>query len=121
MNSPASQAVFVERGGVLPRRELVMDVRNVGPGIVFEGDRWNVSAAIGVHMEPFLQLLVYRVDCGALSVVFATDTKPCKPPIELACDADVWVLTCWDHQRVVDRSAVGDAMSGTIDVARMAQ
>ena len=34
---------------------------------------------------------------------------------------DVLVLTCWDHQHIVDRDEVSQAMSGTRDVAQIAQ
>ncbi len=67
-----------------------------------------------------MKLLVYRVVCDGLSIVFATDTKPCPPPIELTCGADVLVITCWDHQEIVDRDDVAKAMSGTRDVAEIA-
>ena len=121
MNSAASQAVYEGRGGILPRPEPVVDVQDVGPGSVVGNGRWSIAAAVGKHMEPFLRLLVYRLDCEGLSIVFATDTKPCQAPIDLAQGADVLVLTCWDHQQIVDRDAVKEAMSGTHDVARFAQ
>jgi len=76
MNSPASQAVYVSRGGALPLLAPTVDVQDVGPGSVCGTGNWNVRAALGSHMEPFLTLLVYRVDCADLSVVFAADTKP---------------------------------------------
>ena len=120
MHSKASQAVYVNRGGVLPRPDPAVDAKDVGPGLVHDGGTWTVRAALGQHMEPFLRLLVYRVDFEGQGIVFATDTKPCDPPIELARGADVLVITCWHHQHVVDRDAVGQAMSGTRDVARIA-
>lgn len=119
-NSPASQAVYANRGGILPRPEPTVDVQDIGFGLIYDGGRWKIRAATGSHMEPFLRLLVYRVDCEGLSVVFAADTIPCQPPIDLAKEADVLVITCWDHQHVVDRDDVGKAMSGTCDVARIA-
>ena len=105
---------------MLPRPDPAVDAKDVAPGLITEQGSWIVRAATGSHMEPYLTLLVYRLDCGDFSIVFAADTKPCRPPIDLAKGADVLVLTCWDHQEVVDRDAVGLAMSGTLDVARTA-
>ena len=119
--SEASQAVYANRGGMLPRPQPKVDVQDVDPGAVYQNGKWSVSAARGQHMEPYLTLFTYRVDFGDFSIVFASDTKPCKPPIDLAAGADLMVLTCWDHQNVVDRDAVGQAMSGTQDVGRIAQ
>jgi ribonuclease BN (tRNA processing enzyme) len=121
INAPSSHAVYVNRGGVLPRPDPMVHVQDVVAGPVCETGTWSVRAAVGSHMEPYLTLLVYRVDCDGLSIVFASDTKPCKPPIELARGADVMVLTCWDHQEVVDKDDIGRAMSGTRDVAEIAQ
>lgn len=120
INSPASQAVYTSRGGTLPRPDPNVDVQNIGSGMVKETKNWKVSAAVGKHMEPYLELLVYRVDYHGLSIVFATDTKPCSSVLKLAHGADVLVITCWDHQKIVDRDEVGQAMSGTMDVAEMA-
>ena len=120
INSPASQAVYRNRGGVLPRPDPAVNAEDIEPGYEHVGGNWSIRSAIGSHMEPYLTLVVYRVDYDGLSIVFATDTKPCKPPIALAKGADILVVTCWDHQDVVDRDDVTKAMSGTINVARMA-
>ena len=121
INAPSSHAAYRNRGGVVPRPDPTVDVQDVVAGSVVETPAWSVRAAVGRHMEPFLKLLVYRVECNGFRVVFASDTKPCKPAIELAQGADVLVLTCWDHQHIVDRDEVGQAMSGTHDVAQIAQ
>ena len=120
MSAPSSHAVCVNRGGVLPRPEPTVDVQDIDAGQGYDGGSWRLSSALGSHMEPWLKLLVYRVDGDGLSIVFATDTKPCPPPIELARSADVLVITCWDHQDIVDRDDVAKAMSGTRDVAKIA-
>ena len=121
INSQASHAVYANRGGVLPRPEPSVDVQDVDSDFVYENAEWRVRTARGQHMEPYLTLFTYRVDHKGFSIVFGSDTKPCSPPIELAAGADVLVLTCWDHQHVVDRDAVGQSMSGTVDVARIAR
>ena len=120
MNAAGSHAVYVNRGGVLPRPDPTVDALDIEPGYSHDCGSWQVSSALGSHMEPWLRLLVYRVDYADFSIVFATDTKPCAPPIELATGADVLVITCWDHQEIVDRDSVTKAMSGTRDVAEIA-
>ena len=54
VNAPTSQRVYVNRGGTLPRKPPVVDVRDVGPGTVYEGRSWRVTAAPAEHVQPWL-------------------------------------------------------------------
>ena len=121
MNAAGSHAVYINRGGILPRPDSAVDAVDIEAGEPFDGGSWQMTSALGSHMEPWLRLLVYRIDYdGGKSIVFAADTKPYSPPVQLAKGADVLVITCWDHQNVVDRDDVAKAMSGTRDVAEIA-
>ena len=56
VNHPLSQAVFVNRGGTLPRPAPSVDARDVGPGKVFSGPDWEVTAAPAEHVQALARL-----------------------------------------------------------------
>ena len=102
VNHPLSQAVFVNRGGTLPRPAPSVSATDVGPGKVFSGPDWEVTAAPAEHVQPYLDSLAYRVDTPDGSVIFTGDTQPCDTVTELARDADMMLCMCWDDQAVMD-------------------
>jgi len=120
---PASQRTHALRGGSLPRPVPSVDINDVGPGVVTQREQWVVTAAQARHVEPWLESLAYRVDADGASIVFAGDTGPCESVSELAHGADVLVISCWDHQDAMNKSAreIARAITGTLDVASMAQ
>jgi len=120
VGAPVSQSVHANRGGSLPRPEPSLDVTDVGPGPVYEGNGWRVSAARVHHVEPWLQSLAYRVDMEGGSIVFAGDTGPCGTLDRLAVGADVLVVNCWDHQGTMDENGEAPGQTGTLDAANMA-
>ena len=115
-----SQRVYVNRGGLLPRPEPSVDVKDIGPGKVIEQNRWRVTAARANHVEPWLESLAYRVDSDEGSIVFAGDTSPCESVIKLAHRADVLVVNCWDHQETMESNGEAPGQTGTLDSAKMA-
>ena len=58
VNHPLSQQVFVNRGGTLPRPAPSVAARDVGPGRVFSGPDWEVTAAPAEHVQPWLDSLL---------------------------------------------------------------
>ena len=121
INHPLSQQVYVNRGGTLPRRPPNPQAKNVGPGEVASKNGWRVSAAVGEHVQPWLDSLAYRVDTPDGSVVFTGDTQPCKSVIDLARDADMMLCMCWDDQETMRRSGEDVGQCGTTGAAKMAQ
>jgi ribonuclease BN (tRNA processing enzyme) len=120
VGAPVSQSVHVNRGGRLPRPELLVHVFDVGPGEVVKSDSWVVTAARAEHVQPWLESLAYRVDAPGGSIAFAGDTSPCVPVLELAQGADVLVVNCWDHQHTMDNNGEAPGQTGTVDAANMA-
>ena len=118
---PLSQRIHVNRGGTLPRKPPEVSARDVGPGLVFSGSDWQVSAAPAEHVQPFLDSLAYRFDTPAGSVVFTGDTQPCESVVELAKGADVMLCMCWDDQEIMDADGESPGQCGTLGAARMAQ
>ncbi len=121
VKAQVSQNVHVNRGGSLPRPELSLNVRDVGPGKVIEHNRWIVTAARAHHVEPWLESLAYRVDSDKGSIVFAGDTSPCESVTKLTHGADVLVVNCWDHQKTMEVNGEAPGQTGTLDAAKMAR
>ena len=121
VNHPLSQQVFINRGGTLPRPAPDVDARDVGPGVVYSGSDWQVTAAPAEHVQPFLDSLAYRLDSDEGSVVFTGDTQPCDSVIELARGADAMFCMCWDDQDVMDEVGEAGGQCGTKGAARMAK
>ena len=121
IGSPLSQRVHVNRGGSLPRPVPAVEVNDVEPGSVITQTHWTVTAARAQHVQPWLISLAYRVDAGGRSIVFSGDTVPCQPLMQLAQDADVLVMHCWDHQETMERNGEATGIAGTLDAAKMAR
>jgi ribonuclease Z len=121
VNHPLSQRVYVNRGGMLPRKPPSVLAKDVGPGLVHRGRDWEVISAPAEHVQPFLDSLAYRVNSSEGSVVFTGDTQPCQSVIDLARGADMLLCMCWDDQECMDQSGENFGQCGTIGAAEMAR
>lgn len=121
VNHPLSQQVFVNRGGTLPRRPPSVAARDVGPGLVYSGKDWQVTAAPAEHVQPWLDSLAYRVDSPEGSVIFTGDTQPCASVTNLAKNADMMLCMCWDDQEIMNQNGEFAGQCGTLGAAQMAQ
>ena len=117
---PASQKVFVNRGGTLPRKPPDVAAEDIGPGHVIDGDGWRITSAYADHAQPFLDSLAYRLDSDEGSVVFTGDTAPCDTVTELAMGADVMFAMCWDDEDYMESNDETVGVSGARGAARMA-
>jgi len=120
IGAPGSQRVFVNRGGVLPRTPPEVLAKDIGPGKVYSGKDWEVTAAPAVHVQPFLDSLAYRFDTADGSIVFTGDTEPCDSVRDLAKDADVMLCMCWDEQTIMNKNGEHEGQCGTDGAAIMA-
>ncbi len=121
VNLPASQRVYVNRGGKLPRRPPDVFAKDIGPGKVYSGADWEVTGAPAVHAQPYLDSLAYRLDSDEGSMVFIGDTEPCHSVTDLARDADIMLCMCWDEEGAMTENREADGVCGTIGAAKMAQ
>ena len=121
VNHPLSQWVHVNRGGSLPRPAPSVSARDVGPGLVFSGNDWQVTAAPAEHVQPYLDSLAYRLDSSEGSVVVTGDTQPCASVAALAQGADTMLCMCWDDQEVMDQNGESNGQCGTLGAAQLAQ
>jgi len=121
VNHPLSQKIHVNRGGTLPRKPPLVNAKDVGPGKVYAGKDWEVHAAPGEHVQPYLDSLAYRFETVEGSIVFTGDTQPCDSVTSLAKNADMMLCMCWDEQSVMDETGESGGQCGTDGAAAMAQ
>ena len=121
MEAPPSHAVYVNRGGVLPRLPPNPDIREVQPGDTFAVGDIEFSSGLARHVQPFLDSNAYRIGVGASSIVYTGDTEPCSEVIELARGADVLISMCWDEEETMAANGEATGQTGTQGAARMAQ
>ncbi len=121
VNHPSSQQVFINRGGTLPRKPPSVAAKDVGPGLVFKGKDWRVTAAPAEHVQPWLDSLAYRVDSSEGSVVFTGDTRRCQSVTDLARNADVMLCMCTNDQVAIEQDGTLIGSCGTGGAAQMAQ
>ena len=121
INHPASQRVFVNRGGVLPRKPPNVLARDIGPGKVFTTSNWEMTAAVAEHAQPYLDCLAYRLDSSEGNILFTGDTRPCESVVTLAKGADVMICMCWDDQQIMEGNGESIGQTGTLGAAQMAQ
>lgn len=117
---PGSREIFENRGGVLPRPAPVVIVNDIQADSVIKGDRWTVTAAKTQHIDPWMQTLAYRVDFTDGSIVFTSDTGPCRSVTALAAGADALLIHCWDHQASMKKNEAG-MITGTTAAAEIAK
>ena len=99
-----------------------MTAKDIAPGRVYSGSTWEVTAGVAEHAQPWLDSLAYRVDTPDGSIVFTGDTKRCQSVADLAKDADVMLVSCWDDQERMDREEDGlTGICGTVDAAELAR
>ena len=119
---PLSQKVYVNRGGVLPRKAPQVQATDVGVGTVHTANNWEVTSTNAEHVQPYLDSLAYRIETkSGKSVVFTGDTQPCQSVIDLARNADVMLCMCWDDQEHMDADGEAPGQCGTTGAARMAE
>jgi ribonuclease Z len=106
--------------GPLPPPADALNVRDIEPGKVIDGEGWSVSAARAEHQEPMLHSLAYRVDSDEGSIAFSGDTRPCESVSQLARGSDTLVVTCWNHQETMARGPATSILGGTLDAANLA-
>jgi ribonuclease Z len=79
-----------------PAPELPVELKEVGPGVVLESEKFKVTATETPHIAPSfgMKSLAYRVDSPYGSVAISGDTAPSQNVIELAKGADLLIHEC---------------------------
>ncbi len=117
VNHPAGHATYRRRGGELPRRKPMVQVTELDPGGVVEGDGWRVTAAHAPHVQPWLESLAFRVDAEGRSVVLTGDTRVDEAITTLARGADVLMMMCWEADDQMNHTGRDRASASIKDCA----
>lgn len=120
MHAPLSQAVYLNRGGELPRLPPNPQVREIQPGEGFTIGDIGFIPGLARHVQPYLESNAYRIAVGSSSVVYTGDTEPCDEVAELARESDVLVSMCWDKEVSMVENGESSGQTGTIGAARIA-
>ena len=116
---PMSQAVFVARGGKLPRAKPRPVVRELKSYDSIDAGDFSVRARAVLHAQPILECLAYRLEAEGASFVYSGDAGPCKAMQELAQSCDVLVHMC----HFISGTALNDEFDrrnmGHLELARL--
>lgn len=116
-----SQAVWVARGGTLPRPWPKPAVTEIDPGFSFEGNGWTLNSCSVPHGQPVLTCMAFSVEAEDRKFVYSGDAGICDELKVLTQDADTLIHWCYrlDGETV---HPLLDRMSPTpSDVAAMAE
>lgn len=119
--SEGSQAVWVARGGKLPRPWPAPKVTEVMPGFSAEGDGWKLTSCEVPHAQPHLICMAFRIDAGDHSIVYSGDSGPCEALEKLAKGADILIHWCYRLSHETVNAFIAANSPPPADTARMAQ
>jgi len=118
---PMSQAVFVARGGTLPRAKPRPVVRELKNGDTVSTSDFVVKVHSVIHAQPILECFGYRLEAEGASFAYSGDAGPCKAMEDLARNADVMVHMCHFISGTALNAEFEKRNGGHLEVARLAQ
>ena len=95
INSPGSQRVYLNRGGVLPRTRPAPNITPIYDNMVIESDNWKVTVREVMHQPGHIEPYAFRLETDDGIFVYSGDTGPCEGILELAQGADMMVHMCY--------------------------
>jgi ribonuclease BN (tRNA processing enzyme) len=87
----ASLWAYQDVGGELPRALPEVKAEDLFPEAVLDADGFTVTTGLGVHAQPWIDSLAYRIESGGESVVITGDTAFSSTVVHLAKGADMLV------------------------------
>jgi ribonuclease Z len=118
---PMSQAVFVARGGTLPRAKPKPVVRELKNGDTISTNNFVVKVHSVIHAQPILECFGYRLEAEGASFAYSGDAGPCKAMEDLARNADVMVHMCHFISGTALNAEFEKRNGGHLEIARLAQ
>ena len=116
---PMSQAVFIARGGTLPRAKPRPVVRELASGEAVDGGGFTVHVRAVIHAQPFLECFGYRLEADGHSFAYSGDAGPCEAMVELARDCDVLVHMCHYLSGTAPNREFDKRNTGHLELARL--
>ena len=89
-------------------------------GKVAEGDGWVCYAREVKHAQPYIDCYGFRFETDEGVVAFSGDTAPIESVVELARDADLFVMEAVHHEARIQSLPSVISESGTLSAGRMA-
>jgi ribonuclease Z len=118
---PMSQAVFVARGGTLPRAKPNPVVRELNNNDTVDVPGFRVKVHSVIHAQPILECFGYRLEAEGASFAYSGDAGPCKAMEDLARNADVMVHMCHFISGTALNAEFEKRNGGHLEIARLAQ
>jgi len=118
---PLSQAVYVARGGTLPRAKPRPVVRELRSGDTVSTNDFVVKVHSVIHAQPILECFGYRLEAEGASFAYSGDAGPCKAMEDLARNADVMVHMCHFISGTALNPQFEKRNGGHLEIARLAQ
>jgi ribonuclease Z len=118
---PMSQAVFVARGGTLPRAKPRPVTRELKNGDTVSTSDFVVRVHSVIHAQPILECFGYRLEAEGASFAYSGDAGPCKAMEDLARNADVLVHMCHFISGTALNTEFEKRNGGHLEIARLAQ
>ena len=118
---PMSQAVYVARGGKLPRAKPNPVVRELKNNDNVDGPGFRVQVHSVIHAQPVLECFGYRLEAEGASFAYSGDAGPCKAMEDLARNADVMVHMCHFISGTALNAEFEKRNGGHLEIARLAQ
>ena len=119
-NHPMSIHAFHSRGGKGERPAPVVEVFEYEQGKVAEGKGWTCHAWEVKHAQPYIECYGFRFETDEGIVAFSGDTAPIAAVVELARDADLFVMEAVHREEKIQTYPSVISESGTLSAGRMA-
>lgn len=116
-----SKAVWVARGGSLPRPWPAPQVRDVMPGFSAEGKNWKLTSCEVPHAQPYLECMAFRIETNKGVFVYSGDSGPCDALEELSQGADLLVHWCYRLSHETASAYIAARSPAPADIAAMAK
>ena len=119
-NHPMSVHAYHLRGGEGDRPTPVVEVTEFSDGKVAEGDGWTCYAREVKHAQPYIECYGFRFETDEGVVAFSGDTAPIESVVELARDADLFVMEAVHREEKIQTFPSVVSESGTLSAGRIA-
>ena len=119
-NHPMSVHAFHQRGGQGERPAPVVQVTEYADGQVAEGDGWTCYARTVKHAQPYMECYGFRFETDEGVVAFSGDTAPTQSVVDLARDADLFVMEAVHREADIQTFPSVVSETGTLSAGRMA-
>ncbi len=119
-NHPMSVHAFHSRGGKGERPAPVVQVTEYSEGKVAQGKGWTCRAWEVKHAQPYIECYGFRFETDEGVVAFSGDTAPIESVVELARDADLFVMEAVHREEKIQTYPSVISESGTLSAGRLA-